>query len=51
MVRVDRTCCDPKFKECIKYKHRNCYKTKPAKYISGRKLNAFYKMYYSLPQE
>ena len=42
MVYHHHTCCDPKFKEYIKHKHRNCLKTKPAKHISGRKLNAFY---------
>ena len=42
MVYNCHTCCDPKFKECIKHKHRNCYKTKSAKKNLGRKLNAFY---------
>ena len=42
MVYHHHTCCNAKFKECIKNKHRDCQKTKPTKLVLGKKRYAFY---------
>ena len=41
MVYRHHSCYNPKFKEYIKHKHKNCYKTKPVKFVLGRNLNSF----------
>ena len=37
-------CCDPQFKKHIKHRHRKCHKDAPTKLVSGKKLNAFFKI-------
>ena len=44
MVYRDHTCCDPKFKQLIYGIHKRYNKYKTNRYVSGRKLNAYFKI-------